>query len=118
MKTLDLEKKYQDFIIDLVSKIVPEVEIFIYGSRTKGKALKYSDVDIALKCDKEIPFDEIDVVIQQALRECEEQGIKGKRITPFLLSRVKDLTDGRSLEANIQLVLNNAYIGSKIAMDL
>ena len=68
--------------------------------------------------DKEIPFDEIDVVIQQALRECEEQGIKGKRITPFLLSRVKDLTDGRSLEANIQLVLNNADIGSKIAMDL
>ena len=59
MKTLDLEKKYQDFIIDLVSKIVPEVEIFIYGSRTKGKALKYSDVDIALKCDKEIPFDNI-----------------------------------------------------------
>ncbi len=59
MKILDLEKKYQDFIIDLVSKIVPEVEIFIYGSRTKGKALKYSDVDIALKCDKEIPFDNI-----------------------------------------------------------
>ena len=68
--------------------------------------------------DKEIPFDEIDVVIRQALKECEEQGIKGKRITPFLLSRVKDLTEGRSLEANIQLVLNNADIGSKIAMNL
>ena len=68
--------------------------------------------------DKEIPFDEIDVVIQRALRECEEQGIKGKRITPFLLSRVKDLTEGRSLEANIQLVLNNADIGSKIALNL
>ena len=59
MKTLDLEKKYQDFIIDLVSKIVPEGEIFIYGSRTKGKALKYSDVDIALKSGEEIPFDTV-----------------------------------------------------------
>ncbi|MGN0715460.1 MAG: pseudouridine-5'-phosphate glycosidase [Anaerovoracaceae bacterium] len=68
--------------------------------------------------EKEIPFEEIDVVIRQALKECEEQGIKGKRITPFLLSRVKDLTEGRSLEANIQLVLNNADIGSKIAINL
>lgn len=68
--------------------------------------------------DKEIPFDEIDVVIQQALRECEEQGIRGKRITPFLLDRVKTLTEGRSLEANIQLVLNNAAVGAKIAVNL
>ncbi|MCI6013303.1 MAG: pseudouridine-5'-phosphate glycosidase [Firmicutes bacterium] len=68
--------------------------------------------------EKEIPYEEIDVVIQQALKECEEQGIRGKKITPFLLSRVKDLTKGRSLEANIQLVLNNAEIGSKIAMNL
>ena len=68
--------------------------------------------------EKEIPYEEIDVVIQQALKECEEQGIRGKKITPFLLSRVKDLTEGRSLEANIQLVLNNAEIGSKIAMNL
>lgn len=68
--------------------------------------------------DKEIPFDEIDVVIQQALRECEEQGIKGKRITPFLLDRVKTLTEGKSLEANIQLVLNNAAVGAKIAVNL
>ena len=54
----------------------------------------------------------------QALRECEEQGVTGKRITPFLLDRVKQLTDGNSLEANIRLVLNNADIGSKIAVEL
>lgn len=59
MATLDLDKKYQDFIIDLISGIVPKAEIFIYGSRVKGKALKYSDVDIALKCSDEIPFDSI-----------------------------------------------------------
>jgi pseudouridine-5'-phosphate glycosidase len=41
-----------------------------------------------------------------------------KRITPFLLGRVKDLTEGTSLEANIQLVLNNADIGSQIAVNI
>ena len=68
--------------------------------------------------DQEIPFEEIDVVIQQALKECEEQGITGKRITPFLLGRVKDLTEGKSLEANINLVLNNAALGAAIAVNL
>ena len=68
--------------------------------------------------EDEIPFDKMDVVIKQALEECEEKGIKGKRITPFLLSRVKDLTEGSSLEANINLVLNNADIGAKIAADI
>ena len=66
----------------------------------------------------EIPADEINGVINEAIREAEEQGVKGKDITPFLLSRVKDLTEGRSLEANIKLVLNNADIGSKIACNI
>lgn len=68
--------------------------------------------------EDEIPFEKMDVVIRQALKECEEQGVRGKRITPFLLSRVKDLTEGHSLEANIKLVLNNAEIGSKIAANI
>ncbi len=68
--------------------------------------------------EDEIPFEKMDVVIKEALKECEEQGVKGKRITPFLLSKVKDLTEGASLEANIKLVLHNADIGSKIALGL
>ena len=68
--------------------------------------------------EHEIPFDKMDVVIRQALKECEEKGITGKRITPFLLGRVKELTEGTSLEANIQLVLNNADIGSRIAANI
>lgn len=66
----------------------------------------------------EIPFEKMEVVINEALKKCDEQHIKGKRITPFLLSEVKSLTEGKSLEANIQLVLNNADIGSKIAAAL
>ena len=68
--------------------------------------------------EDEIAFDKMDVVIKKALRECEEKGIKGKRITPFLLSKVKDLTEGSSLEANIKLVLNNADIGAKISAEI
>lgn len=71
-----------------------------------------------IPAEDEIPFEQMDVVIKQALKECEEKGVKGKRITPFLLSRVKDLTEGSSLEANIKLVLNNADIGAKIAADI
>ena len=66
----------------------------------------------------EIPAEEINVVIDKAIEEAEEKGIKGKESTPFLLSKVKDQTEGRSLEANIKLVLNNAEIGARIACNI
>lgn len=68
--------------------------------------------------EDEIPYEKMDGVIQAALKECEEAGVKGKKITPFLLSKVKDLTEGKSLEANIKLVLHNAEIGTKIAINM
>ncbi len=71
-----------------------------------------------IPAEDEIPFEKMDVVINKALEECEAQKITGKRITPFLLSKVKDLTEGASLDANIKLVLNNAKIGAKIAANL
>ena len=60
----------------------------------------------------------IDAAIEQALREADEQGVHGKKITPFLLARIKDLTGGDSLESNIKLVLNNVRLASKIAAAL
>lgn len=68
--------------------------------------------------EDEIPYEKMSKVIDQALSDCKEAGITGKRITPFLLSRVKDLTEGSSLEANIKLVLNNAKIGANIAKNI
>ena len=59
METLDLEDRYKEFIINSILKIIPNVEIYVYGSRGKGTAVKYSDVDIALKSGKEIPFDTV-----------------------------------------------------------
>ncbi|MBQ7703070.1 MAG: pseudouridine-5'-phosphate glycosidase [Firmicutes bacterium] len=68
--------------------------------------------------EDEIPFEIMDAYIQEALADCERDGVTGKRITPYLLSKVKDLTEGRSLEANIKLVLNNAAVGAEIAKGL
>lgn len=59
---------------------------------------------------------QITAAIEQALRELKDSGIKGKDSTPFLLSRVKDLTGGASLETNISLVYNNAKVASEIAV--
>lgn len=61
--------------------------------------------------------EQITNAIEQALRELDEKGIKGKGSTPFLLARVKDLTGGDSLETNIQLVFNNAKVAAQIAVE-
>lgn len=61
---------------------------------------------------------DIDYVIQQAIKEMQLKGIKGKETTPFLLAKVKSLTGGKSLESNIQLVYNNCRLAAKIANEL
>ena len=60
----------------------------------------------------------MEIVIEEAVRECNNQGIIGKDITPFLLQRVVDATKGRSLTANIGLIEDNARVGAEIAVAL
>jgi pseudouridine-5'-phosphate glycosidase len=62
-----------------------------------------------------MPKEVIDSAIERALKEADEAGIHGKQCTPFLLAKVKDLTGGDSLAANIQLVLNNARLAARTA---
>ena len=59
--------------------------------------------------------DAINAVIAQAIAEAQEKGIHGKETTPFLLAKVKEITGGDSLEANIQLVFNNAKLAAQTA---
>ena len=59
----------------------------------------------------------IDTAIEKALAEMEKKGIKGKDCTPFLLKTIVELTGGESLESNIELVLNNAAVGSQVAIE-
>lgn len=66
----------------------------------------------------EIPAHILAPHIAQALREAEEQRIAAKAVTPFLLGRIFELTEGLSLEANIALVLNNARLAARIAAEL
>jgi pseudouridine-5'-phosphate glycosidase len=66
--------------------------------------------------EAEIPAKEIAPFIAQALSKAEANGIGGKHVTPFLLSELAAITQGRSLKANIALVLNNARVGADIAV--
>ncbi|WP_292311661.1 pseudouridine-5'-phosphate glycosidase [Marivivens sp.] len=68
--------------------------------------------------EAEISASELAPVIEAALRDAEAQGITAKEVTPFLLDRMYQMTEGRSLTANIALVLNNARLAAKIAAAL
>lgn len=68
--------------------------------------------------EAEIPHSEIHPIITRATQDADTHGITGKALTPYLLQRIFELTDGRSLDANIALVLNNARLGAQIAQEL
>lgn len=68
--------------------------------------------------EAEIPANELDPHIEAAVRLADQRGITGKEVTPFLLAHVLELTAGRSLEANIALVRNNAGLAAEVAICL
>jgi len=68
-----------------------------------------------IPADAEILQGEIEPIIDQALKDSEAQGVSAKAVTPFLLQRIFELTNGRSLDSNIALVLNNAQLAAEIA---
>ncbi|CAD7843012.1 Pseudouridine 5'-phosphate glycosidase [Olavius algarvensis spirochete endosymbiont] len=61
---------------------------------------------------------EMQNAIQKSLEEAKEKNVRGKDVTPFLLNRIQEITGGRSLEANIALIKNNAATGARIAVAL
>ena len=71
-----------------------------------------------ISSSEEIPWPEISKVINQSISECQELKIKGKEVTPFLLNRIFEITNGKSLEANKALIINNARLAAKIAVNL
>lgn len=88
----------------------------IYQKRTnklQGGILITNPIPKEFAMDRAI----IDAAIEKALKMAEEQQIKGKAVTPFLLKTIVELTGGDSLESNIKLVLNNARVGAEIAKE-
>jgi pseudouridine-5'-phosphate glycosidase len=68
--------------------------------------------------EHEIPREAIEALIAQALHEAHEQQIGGALLTPFLLDRLREITEGRSLAANIELVVANARLAAQVAVAL
>jgi len=66
----------------------------------------------------EIPLNEMSVHIGNALSDAHKQGIMGKALTPYLLGRIVELTEGRSLVTNRALAINNVKLGAQIAVSL
>ncbi|MEN9012135.1 MAG: pseudouridine-5'-phosphate glycosidase [Yoonia sp.] len=71
-----------------------------------------------IPADAQIPAEVLAPVIAQALAEADAQNISAKAVTPFLLGRIFELTEGQSLTANIALVRNNAALAAKIATEM
>jgi len=74
-------------------------------------------VAVPIPAEHALDSDEIDAVIEAALAEMTQLGIAGKETTPFLLARIAEKTGGKSLAANIQLVINNARVAGEIAVE-
>ena len=66
--------------------------------------------------DHEIPATDLQEVIENALEDARQNNITGKAVTPFLLDKIRITTNGKSLESNQALVINNAKIAAQIAM--
>jgi len=77
-------------------------------------------VVVANPIPKEFSFDSkvIDKVIDEALLEAKQNNIVGKKVTPFLLDKIKELTKGESLKANIELVKHNSKVAAEIAVEM
>jgi pseudouridine-5'-phosphate glycosidase len=68
--------------------------------------------------EAEIARETLAPIIARATQDAADHGISGKNVTPYLLQRIFELTEGRSLEANIALVLNNARLAAEIAQEM
>jgi pseudouridine-5'-phosphate glycosidase len=75
-------------------------------------------VVVPVPAGDEIPSSEIEDVIDEALEASAREGVAGKAVTPFLLSRIAAKTEGRALRANVALLKNNARVAGEIAVAL
>jgi pseudouridine-5'-phosphate glycosidase len=72
-------------------------------------------VTVPVPADFEIPNSDLETMLAEALKAAAQKGIKGKEVTPFLLSQMSERSEGRTLAANIALLENNAKVAAQIA---
>ena len=68
--------------------------------------------------DAEVPWEEMSPAVEVALAEAERQGISAGAVTPYVLDRIAAVTKGRSVDANVEVVVNNARCAASIAVAL
>ena len=104
----------------LVDYRVDDVGEIVDALRIKRKLGLDGGMVIANPIPKEHALDdvEIETIIAEAVVAMNKEGITGKETTPFLLAKIADRSGGRSLAANIELVLNNARLAADIAVQL
>jgi len=104
------------FNVDYNLQTPEEIATFM---QTKWQLNLAGGLVVANPIPKESSIDEtlINQAINAAIKEAEKAGAKGKESTPFLLAKVKEITEGKSLEANLELVYNNALLAAKIAVE-
>lgn len=93
----------------------PEALAGIMAARWRLEAAGGILIANPIPAGDEIPAAAIESRIRDALSQATRAGIAGKAVTPFLLARIRDLTDGESQRANVALVLNNAKLAAEIA---
>jgi pseudouridine-5'-phosphate glycosidase len=94
-------------------KEIAEVLKNKWDMKIDGGVLVTNPIPAEFSLDEEV----MNKAIEDALEEMEKLGITGKKVTPFLLSKIKDITEGESLKSNIKLVLNNCKLASLIACE-
>jgi len=72
-------------------------------------------VAVPIPAAAEMPLNDLNEILEKSLREAEEMKICGRDLTPFLLARMAELSDGTTLRANIALLKNNAGVAARIA---
>ena len=102
-----------DYCLDTPQEVAKALKTK-WDLKLQGGAIIANPIPEAYEMDPKV----INDAILEAVKQQNEQGIKGKESTPFLLAKVKELTGGDSLDSNIQLVYNNAKVGAQIAVEL
>lgn len=106
-----------DFKVDYNMKSPQEIASLMYSKWSMGLdggVLVTNPIPEEFSMERSL----IDNAISEAVKEAEELGIKGKAATPYLLAKIAAITEGQSLNSNIELVYNNAKLASEIAIEL
>jgi pseudouridine-5'-phosphate glycosidase len=94
-----------------------EVAAAVSAARTLGHTAGFL---VAVPCPEAeaLPWELVAPAIEAALAEADRGGIAGRAVTPFVLERLADATDGRTLPANLALAEENARVAAEIAGEL